>query len=298
MDGVLVVDKPGGMTSHDVVDVVREAAGQQKVGHTGTLDPSATGVLVVCLGRATRLVRFLQAGAKIYEATVTLGVETTTQDADGDVVAERDAGAVSEADLVEVLEAFRGEIQQVPPMVSAVRVDGERLHERARRGEEVEREPRTVTVHHLELGSFTPGSRAEADLTVTCSTGTYVRTLAHDLGRRLGVGGMLTALRRTANGPFRLGDAHPLEAVRAAGGTDGLPAMLLPMSAAAGRVLPTVELSDPERVRGLTHGRPLPVQGIDGPYAVTAPAGLVGVYADRDGQGRPEAVLLRPGEVG
>lgn len=296
--GVLVVDKPAGMTSHDVVDAVREAAGQRKVGHTGTLDPAATGVLVVCLGRATRLVRFLQAGRKTYLATVTLGVTTTTQDTDGEVVEERDAGGVDAAAVRAALEGFRGDIEQVPPMVSAVRVDGERLHERARRGEVVEREPRPVTVHDFELRSFTPGSRAEAELHVVCSSGTYVRTLAHDLGRALGVGASLSGLRRTANGPFRLDDAHPLVEVRDRADRGRFAELVVDMGTATARTLPTVEVEDPDVVERLTNGGWLEPQGLDGPWAVVAPVGLVGVYRDRDGAGRPEAVLLRPDEVG
>lgn len=296
-DGVLVVDKPGGMTSHDVVDVVRAAADQRKVGHTGTLDPSATGVLVLCLGRATRLVRFLQVGRKHYEAEVTFGVTTTTQDADGEVVGEHDAGHLTAAAVRAALPDLRGEIQQVPPMVSAVRVDGERLHERARRGETVEREPRTVTVHTLRLEALTQGPRARARLSVSCSAGTYVRTLAHDLGQMLGVGASLHGLRRTGNGPFRVDDAHPLEAVREAGADARLGDLLLSMRRALEGVLPIVEVADPARVRRLTHGGWMPEQGITGAYAVVSPRQLVGIYRDEDDAGRPEAVLLRPEEA-
>lgn len=281
------------MTSHDVVDVVRGVAGQRKVGHTGTLDPSATGVLVLCLGRATRLVRFLQAGRKRYVAGLTFGLTTTTQDADGDVLRERDTSALTREEVEAALPVLRGEIEQVPPMVSAVRVGGERLHERARRGETVEREPRTVTVYELSLEEFEPGPRARAQVVAVCSAGTYVRTLAHDLGQELGVGASLHALRRTVNGAFTIADAHPLEEVREA----GLGNRLLSMREAVGDVLATVAVEDPEQVRQLTHGGWLPEQGIDGPYAVVAGDHLVGVYRDQDAAGRPEAVLLRPEEL-
>ncbi len=296
LDGVLVVDKPAGMTSHDVVQVVRRAAGQRKVGHTGTLDPDATGVLVVCLGRATRLVRFLQTGTKTYDATMTLGVATTTQDTSGDVVAERDASGVDEQLLTKALGDLVGDIEQIPPMVSAVKVGGERLHAKARRGEEVERDPRAVTVHDLHLTSFTPGARADASFTVTCSSGTYVRTLAHDAGEALGVGAALASLRRTANSGFELDDAVPLDTVRARGEDGSLETLLLGLREAAGR-LPTVVLDDPAMARRLTNGAALDAQGIDGPYAVVFGDRLVGVYADRDGQGRAEAVLARPDEL-
>jgi tRNA pseudouridine55 synthase len=167
-------------------------------------------VLVVCLGRATKLVRFLQAGRKTYAARMVLGVETTSQDAQGEVVARTSAADVDERRFCEALTRFQGDIEQVPPMVSAVKVGGERLHEIARRGEEVDREARTVTVHDLILDEFDVADRdhPEASFLVTCSAGTYVRTLAHDLGRTLGVGGSLTGLRRVANGPFTVDDAH------------------------------------------------------------------------------------------
>ncbi len=207
LDGVLVVDKPAGMTSHDVVQVVRRVVGQRRVGHTGTLDPDATGVLVVCLGRAARLVQYLQAGRKTYAATMVLGRETSSQDASGEVLSDVDASHVDEHAVCVAMTRFQGDIEQVPPMVSALKVDGERLHEKARRGETVERDPRPVTIHDLVLEDFRPGRQPEVSFLVTCSAGTYVRTLAHDIGQLLGVGGSLTSLRRIANGPFTVDDA-------------------------------------------------------------------------------------------
>lgn len=290
-DGVLVVDKPSGMTSHDVVDAVREAAGQRRVGHTGTLDPDATGVLVLCLGRATRLTRFLQAGVKTYRAEAVLGVATTTQDAAGEVVAENSAAEVTREELERALEGFTGGIQQVPPMVSAVRVGGERLHERARRGEEIEREARQVTVYELELTSFTAGERARAELEVTCSSGTYVRTLVHDLGRALSCGAHVVGLRRTRNGAFTEADAHPLDRVR-----EDLGGVLLSMREGV-RGLPEVTLNDPGAARDVVHGRSLPGTGRDGPWTVVFGGRLLAVYADREGVGRPEAVLAQPEDL-
>ena len=296
-DGVLVVDKPHGPTSHDVVQTVRRAAGQSRVGHTGTLDPAATGVLVVCLGRATRLVQFLQAGTKTYEARLVLGVETTTQDAQGEVVATRDASAVDEASLRAALGELEGEIEQLPPMVSAVKVGGRRLHEAARAGEEVEREPRRVTVHGLELTAFRPAERAEADLRVICSAGTYVRTLAHDVGRALGVGGSLAALRRTANGPFAETEAYPLDEVVAAGEQRRLRELTLAPTDAVARALPAVDIDDPDRARRLAQGGRLPAQGHPGAYAVTHRGLLLGVYVDEAASGRPQLVWTRPEEL-
>ena len=298
VDGVLVVDKPAGLTSHDVVDVVRKAAHQRKVGHTGTLDPDATGVLVLCLGRATRLVRFLQAGRKTYTATARLGAVTTSQDASGEITAETDASHIDEGDVRGALERFRGEIEQVPPMVSALKVDGERLHEKARRGEVVERDPRRVTIHELVLEHFEGGeARPELRFRVTCSAGTYVRTLAHDLGAVLGVGGHLTDLRRVSNGPFTDGDATPLPEIEACAGPDELEDHLVDLLTAT-RHLERVSIDDPELARALTHGGQLAEQGIDGVYTVAFDGRLVGVYRDRDGAGRPEVVLLRPEQLG
>jgi tRNA pseudouridine55 synthase len=296
-DGVLVVDKPCGPTSHDVVQTVRRAAGQSRVGHTGTLDPAATGVLVLCLGRATKLVQYLQAGTKTYAARMVLGVETASQDAQGDVVAERDASGIEEQRLCEVMRTLVGEIEQLPPMVSAVRVDGRRLHEAARAGEEVEREPRRVVVHDLVLEDFVPGERPEASFLVTCSAGTYVRTLAHDAGRALGVGGSLLALRRVANGPFTEAEAHPLDAVREAGERGDLEALTMSPLEAVRRALPTVSVDDADLVRRLAQGGGLPAQGRDGPFAVVHAGLLVGVYTDAGSQARPDLVWTRPEEL-
>lgn len=208
--GILVIDKPAGMTSFDVVRRVRSAAGTRRVGHAGTLDPAATGVLVVCLGSATRVVDAIQAGKKQYEATIAFGVTTATYDAEGDVVTSSDATGLTRRAVEQALDAYRGSIMQVPPMYSALKVGGRRLYELAREGVEVERPPRSVTVHRLALVRFDP---PEATLEMAVSKGTYVRSLAHDLGQDLGVGAHLSALRRTAVGHFSLSDAHGLDDV-------------------------------------------------------------------------------------
>lgn len=296
--GVLVVDKPAGMTSHDVVARVRRALGIRRVGHTGTLDPAATGVLVCGVGRATRLVQFIQGGPKTYAATLVLGRTTDSQDADGRVVAEADASHLREDEVCAALKSFVGDIDQVPPMVSAVKVDGERLHAKARRGEVVAREPRRVTVHDLVLDRFTPGERATVSLLVTCSAGTYVRTLAHDLGERLGVGGSLTDLRRLASGGFAVEEALALDRIEELGRRRELWDQLVPVAQAL-RLPPRVEVSAEVR-DDLVHGRSMPAIGtVDGVYAVHDPQGrLVGVYEDTGDVARPHVVMLRPEDVG
>ncbi|MGH8909565.1 MAG: tRNA pseudouridine(55) synthase TruB [Egibacteraceae bacterium] len=295
MDGVLIVDKPAGMTSHDVVAAVRRAAGQRRVGHAGTLDPDATGVLVMCLGRATRLAAYLQASVKTYDARVRLGVETTTLDASGEVTAERDASAVDEAGLCEALKSFVGQIQQMPPMVSAVKVGGERLYRKARRGEVVERPLRTVQIHDIVLEDFEPGPQAEAAFLVTCSSGTYIRTLAADVGERLGVGAHLVTLRRLGSGRFSLEDAVDLGKVGELGAQGRLAeALLTPAQAIADYPSVTV---DAQSAWAVGNGRPLDATGMPGPVAVLDQAGrLLAMVGDRDGKAWPLAVLAGQGD--
>jgi tRNA pseudouridine55 synthase len=300
-DGVLVVDKPAGMTSHDVVARLRRAlrdahraagrtATKVKVGHAGTLDPDATGVLVVTVGRATRLTPYLQAGAKTYDARMHLGVETSTLDASGEVLTVRDATHVDERDVCEALKGFLGEIEQVPPMVSAVKVGGERLYAKARRGEEIDRAPRRVVVHDLVLEGFDPGPPPEASFLVTCSTGTYVRTLAADVGGSLGVGAHLVALRRLASGCFSLEHAHELDKLVALI-EDGRLAEVLVSPAAAVADYPQRELDRAER-DALGYGRPVAPSEHAGPVAARAGDGaLVAMLEDRDGAARPLVVL-------
>lgn len=246
-DGVLVVDKPAGMTSHDVVDAVRRRLDVKKVGHAGTLDPDATGILVLGLGRATRLLDIAQAHPKRYRAEARFGVTTSTQDAGGDVVQKRDATGIDADAIATALDAFRGEIEQIPPMVSAVRVGGERLYEKARRGEEVAREPRRVHVYAFDLLELTPGDEPAARFDVLCSAGTYVRTLIHDLGETLGCGAHLTSLRRTEAAGFAEADAVPLD--RADAG-----AIRPPLDAI--KWLPRLQVDGPA-AEMVGHGRPL-----------------------------------------
>jgi tRNA pseudouridine55 synthase len=207
--GICVVDKPSGWTSHDVVGRLRRVLGTPRVGHAGTLDPMATGVLVVGVGAATKLLTFITGVSKVYEATITFGVETDSLDADGEVTATHDMGQLDPVAVRAAAATLTGPLLQIPPMVSAIRVEGRRLHELARQGIEVERAPRPVTVHRFELRPTEDPLRWDA--TVECSSGTYVRSLAADLGHALGGGAHLSALRRTAVGPFLLGEATPVD---------------------------------------------------------------------------------------
>jgi tRNA pseudouridine55 synthase len=289
-DGLVVVDKPEGWTSHDAVARCRKVFGQRRVGHAGTLDPDATGVLLVGLGAVTRLLRFLTALPKSYECELVLGVETSTLDASGDVVAVHDMGGTSFEEVRAAAAGFVGDIEQVPPMVSAIRVGGRRLHELAREGVEVERDPRRVTVHWIGvLPGPEPGIYR---LGVRCSSGTYVRSLAADIGRALGGGAHLRALRRTAVGSFSVDAAVPLEEV-------GPDAMLSPAEAL--RDYPSVAVGA-EVAGAVAHGAVLERQALgapsdgDGPWAVVAAGSgpLLAVYEahpTKPGRVKPAVVL-------
>lgn len=224
MDGVLVIDKPQGPTSHDIVSQIRRALREKKVGHTGTLDPMATGVLPLVLGRATKLARYLSGGNKVYQATFHLGVSTRTLDAEGEVTHERPV-AVTEADVEAALAQLRGTIAQIPPMYSAKKIDGQKLYELARKGVEIAREAKQVTVHRFELLGF---SAPEVTVEVSCSAGTYVRVLAHDVGEALGCGAYLKTLRRINAGPFAIDEAITLDA--ACNDPDAARARILPVA--------------------------------------------------------------------
>jgi tRNA pseudouridine55 synthase len=275
-EGLLLVDKPGGVTSHDVVDVVRRGLGTRKVGHAGTLDPMATGLLLIGVGRATRLLRFLGGLPKTYEGTLRLGVETTTLDAEGDVVREAEV-VVSEADVAAAMRALVGESPQRPPAYSAVKVGGRKLYEAAREGERLEAEVRRIRVEAFDLVSFVA---PDAAFRVTCSGGTYVRVLAADVGVALSCGAHLTALRRTAIGPYSVDDAVAPDGA-------GEP---LPIDAAVGH-LPRLDL-DAEEALAASHGRPLGPAGVSGPYGVFGPDGrLIGVYEDDGPRARPQVIL-------
>lgn len=276
-----MIDKPAGMTSHDVVAILRKRLGEKRVGHAGTLDPDATGVLVLGLGRATRLMRFIEVHEKEYVADVIFGAETATQDASGTIIAEADASALTRQDVERAAAGFVGDIDQIPPMVSAVKVGGERLYKKARRGEDVERVSRRVRIHDLRLEGFDPGPRARARLRVRTSPGTYIRTLAHDLGRALGVGAHIAELRRTRVGGFTEASAVPLDAVSAG---DVRP-MLDAVAAYPRRSV------DADAARAVTQGKPLPAFGVDGAYALVGPAGLVAMSEDRGDESRPICVV-------
>ena len=277
--GVAVVDKPAGITSHDVVGLLRRRFHERQVGHAGTLDPDATGVLVVAVGMATRLLRFVGDTRKRYTGLVVLGTETDTLDAAGTVTATHDMSRVSLDDARRVVaEHLVGDIEQVPPMVSAIRVDGRRLHELAREGIEIERAPRPVTVHRFDLASGpAPGLLA---IDVECSSGTYVRTLAADLGHLLGGGAHLRDLRRLAVGDFTIDEAAPPDECE-----------LLPVAAAV-RSLPAVTVDEAGRALVAT-GRVLPRWDGEGPWAVRGPDGaLLAVYEPfRDDLAKPAVVL-------
>jgi len=277
--GLAIVDKPAGVTSHDVVDMLRKRFGERQVGHSGTLDPDATGVLLVGVGKVTKLLRFLTALGKTYTAEVVLGVETSTLDAAGEVTATYDMRGVGvdEARLV-VAERLTGDILQVPPMVSAVKVGGKRLHELAREGIEIEREPRPVTVHRFDVAAGPePGVLS---IEVHCSSGTYVRTLAADLGQLLGGGAHLRNLRRTAVGSFTADESLPPHEC-----------VLIP-AAAAMRDYETVQV-DEATARIIATGRILPQPPGAGPWAITDPDGsLIAIYEPHgEGWSKPAVVL-------
>jgi tRNA pseudouridine55 synthase len=281
--GILLVDKPQGMTSHDVVARIRRLAGTRKVGHAGTLDPMATGLLVLGVDNATRLLHHLVGLDKEYLATVRLGWGTTTDDAEGEALPAASADAVAAIDREEVADrmaALTGVIEQVPSAVSAVKVDGKRAYQRVRDGEQVELKARTVTVSAFELLDVRPGDGClDLDVRVACSSGTYVRALARDLGAALGVGGHLTALRRTRIGRFDVAEAGELEGFDVAAGR-------LSPADAARRALPVVEI-DADAARDLRHGKrimaPDAADGVDGAMGAIGPADVLVAIVERRG---------------
>jgi tRNA pseudouridine55 synthase len=296
--GLLVVDKPAGWTSHDVVARVRRLAGTRRVGHAGTLDPMATGVLVIGVERATRLLTYLIGATKSYDGTVRLGEVTVTDDAEGEVTARAsaaDVAAVTPERLAAAVARLSGEIEQVPSAVSAIKVAGRRSYARVRAGEQVELAARPVTVSRFEVLACRPATGGEGipvldvDVRVDCSSGTYVRALARDVGTDLGVGGHLTALRRTRVGPYRLDLARTLDQLAAS-------FSLLSMEEAARAAFPVREL-DAEEARRLRHGMRLagsPTTGgaPGGPVAAFAPDGtLIGLVDEQGEVARPVLVL-------
>jgi len=257
VDGVLNVLKPAGMTSHDVVDTLRRISGEKRVGHTGTLDPGAAGVLVLVVARATRIAEFLTISDKSYRVEATFGQATDSGDAFGETVGESDASGLTADHVRELLPRFTGEIEQVPPLTSAIKVEGTRLYERARRGEHVEVAPRLITIYRLALLRFWPGRRARALLDIDCSKGSYVRALARDLGVAAEVGAHASFMLRTRVGRFGLEDTLTLEEVEKLALDGSLASALIPMDDALDN-LPAVDLSPPQRQQ-ILDGIPLPL---------------------------------------
>ncbi len=285
--GLVIVDKPPGLTSHDVVARIRRLAGTRRVGHAGTLDPMATGVLVVGVQKATRLLGHLALTEKEYAATIRLGQATDSGDADGEIVSSASAAGVSAAALTAALAAQTGEIQQVPPGISAIKVAGKRAYQLTRDGAPPKLAARTVTVRELVLAAVRPaGDLLDADVKVTCSSGTYIRAIARDVGAALGVGGHLTALRRTRVGPYTEGMARSLADLAA-------DLDVVPLAAAAAAVFPRRNLTADEAAK-LAHGGRLPaLGGGSGPVAAFNPDGmLVALLTEEAGQARPLAVFL------
>jgi tRNA pseudouridine55 synthase len=283
--GLVVVDKPGGLTSHDVVSRVRRLAGTRKVGHAGTLDPMATGVLVLGVNRATRLLGHLMLTEKGYDATIRLGVATSTDDAEGEVTATVSAAGLEEAVVRAAAAEFVGDLLQVPTAVSAIKVDGKRAYQRVRDGEQVELQARPVTVHELTVREVrTGGDTVDVDVSVRCSSGTYIRAIARDLGARLGVGGHLTALRRTAVGPYDLASARTLDDL-------GEQFALMPIADAARAAFVSREL-DADQSADVRVGRVLDLD-LDGLTAVFAPDGeFLALYEPSGETARAVAVFV------
>jgi tRNA pseudouridine55 synthase len=285
-DGLLVVDKPAGWTSHDVVARCRRLCGTKKVGHAGTLDPMATGVLLVGVGRATRLLGHLALSDKAYDATIRFGQTTVTDDAEGDLLTEHDASALSNDAVALEVAALTGVIQQRPSAVSAIKVDGERAYKRVRAGEDVVLPTREVTVSEFEIRAVRrAGPIVEADVHVVCSTGTYVRALARDLGAALGVGGHLSSLRRTRVGSFTLDESQPLEDLPE-------PPAVLAIDEVARRCFPSYPLT-PEQAEDVRSGRALQADlGAAGPVAMFAATEFLALYDQHGPLAKAVAVFV------
>jgi tRNA pseudouridine55 synthase len=288
--GLAVVDKPAGWTSHDVVARMRRLAGTRRVGHAGTLDPMATGVLVLGIGTATRLLHHLRLTDKAYTATIRLGQSTVTDDAEGDVLEQRSTEGIADESVRAAMDPFVGEIEQVPSSVSAIKIDGQRAYRQVRAGRSVTLAPRPVTVARFAATGFSRPTAGVLDVAVEveCSSGTYVRALARDLGAALGVGGHLTALRRTRVGPFTLAQARTLEQLSAEPVT-------LPLAAAIHVAFP-VRVVDVGEARELSFGRALEPRGIAGVHgALTVTDEPVALLHEQGGRARPVLVFAAAG---
>jgi tRNA pseudouridine55 synthase len=285
--GLVIVDKPAGLTSHDVVARIRRLAGTRRVGHAGTLDPMATGVLVVGVEKATRLLGYLMLTEKEYQATIRLGQSTSTDDAEGELTAAAPA-QVPEDKLTAAITQLTGEIMQVPPQVSAIKVNGERAYKLTRAGAAPELAARPVTVHEFTVTDVraAPGDLLDVDATIRCTSGTYIRSLARDLGNALGTGGHLTALRRTRVGPYLADHAKTLDILSER-------FVVQPLSSAAAQAFPRRDLTSDE-AQVLAHGGRLPaVAGVDGPIAAFGPDGtLIALIEETKAQARPLAVFV------
>jgi tRNA pseudouridine55 synthase len=286
--GLVIVDKPGGMTSHDVVGRCRRIFGTRKVGHAGTLDPMATGVLVVGIERATKILGLLTATDKSYAATIRLGQTTSTEDAEGEVLQTVAAGHVTDTEIDAAVAALRGEIAQIPSAVSAIKVDGERAYKLAREGRSVELAARPIRIDRFDVTAVRRADDlVDVDVEVDCSSGTYIRALARDVGTALGVGGHLTALRRTRVGRFDLGESRTLDDLAET------PRLSYPLDEACLLAFPRRDLTT-EEAESARHGRSLGPAGVDGVYAATAPDGDVIALLRDDGARTKSVVVIRP----
>ncbi|TSD46805.1 tRNA pseudouridine(55) synthase TruB [Rhodococcus sp. KBS0724] len=287
--GILIVDKEAGLTSHDVVARCRKLLNTRKVGHAGTLDPMATGVLVLGVERATKLLGLLALTTKAYSATIRLGASTTTDDAEGDVLTTADASAVTDEEIAAVVATLTGDIEQIPASVSAIKVDGQRAHALVRAGETVELAARPVTVSTFEILARRniEGGFVDLDVDVECSSGTYIRSLARDLGRALGVGGHLTSLRRTRVGPFTLEHARTLEDLAEA------PGVSLDIDQAAQTAFPHRQITAAE-AEAISQGRWLEPIGLKGIYAAIEPGGHTIALLQEKGKRASSVMVVRP----
>ena len=284
--GIVIVDKPAGMTSHDVVARLRRIFGTRKVGHAGTLDPMATGLLVAGIERGTKLLAHLVAEEKVYETTIRLGASTTTDDAEGEVISVVDASHVTDEAIAAGVATLTGDIMQVPASVSSIKIDGKRAHELVREGAEVAIPARPVTVHSFDY-AVRRGEHLDIDATIRCSSGTYIRSLARDLGASLEVGGHLVALRRTVVGPFPISQAHTLEDLEAH------PALTLTMDEALSTAWPVLEVTQDE-YDALAMGKWLEPRGLAGVHAAKGPDGRVVALVKEQGKRLATTFVARP----